>query len=379
MKKPIAKPLRFSVDRKSGRPFVRQLMDAIREAIECGYYRDGDVLPSLDDLSESAGVSIIVPREAISRLSEEGLVIPRRGVGSLVNVPTRKTPLGHVVVVTSEISDNFTVATVSGILRRELVKSGYMVSQVSVVGGPGVKPDFSQLDAILLGPASLVVLLTSRWEIAKHVGKTAVPMVVVESESFDGPSVIGRLRAEKCPIEDFVAHCVRAHVKSVVEVTFDRKCPMVVGALRAAGLSAREWHFVPCKNENPGYSAVEKRMFDAIYSLCASGKKLPDVFFFDDDIAARGALTAFLAAGVRIPDDARFAAITAYGRQPVFRLPLTRIEFHPERCGQNCAAYLLDLLRGDANAVCPLASAKYVIGGTFPENTALDDSSEYSI
>lgn len=370
MKKPISKPLRFTIDRKGDRPYVLQLTEAIRGAIECGYYRDGDVLPSLDELSESAGVSIIVPREAVARLAEEGLVIPRRGVGSIVNAPRRNARQGHVLLVTSEISDNFTVASVCGVLRQELVKAGYIVSQVSVVGDPSGRADFSQLDAVLAGTVSLVVLMTDRWEIAKHVDKAGIPMIVTAGEKSSGKNIVGRFGHGIVPVEDFIAHCIRARIGDIVEITFDKAAPVVVDALRAKGIRARERHFPLCANDHPEYSSVEKRMFDAVVSLCRTGKKLPDLFFFGDDVAARGAMTAFLTMGVKVPEDVRVVARTAYGRQPVFGLPLTRIEANPEKIGRSSAAYVLDLLKGNREAVSPCVAEAYVIGETFPSPCA---------
>ena len=370
MKKPSSKPLRFTIDRKGDRSYVLQLTEAIRSAIECGYYRDGDVLPSLDELSESVGVSIIVPREAVARLAEEGLVIPRRGVGSIVNVPRQNARQGHVLLVTSEISDNFTVASVCGVLRQELVKAGYIVSQVSVIGDPSGRADFSQLDAVLAGAVSLVVLMTGRWEIARHVDKTGIPMIVTAGEKSSGKNIVGRFGQGVVPVGDFVAHCVRAGIEDVVEVTFDKAASVVVDALRTRGVRAREWHFPPCANEHPEYSSVEKRMFDAIVSLCRSGKRLPDLFFFGDDIAARGAMTAFLTKGVRVPKDVKVVARTAYGRQPVFGLSLTRIESNPKKVGQSCAAYVLDVLKGNRVAVSPCVAETYVLGKTFPDPCA---------
>ena len=96
------KPLPFKLDRASPNSFKRQLVEGLREAIRISYYRAGDSLPSLSQAVGELGVSDIVVRGAYRTLSAEGLVVSRKGLGSVVR-PSR-TPVwrGHVLCVTTD-------------------------------------------------------------------------------------------------------------------------------------------------------------------------------------------------------------------------------------------------------------------------------------
>ena len=64
--------------------FADQAYAILFQKIVTGEYREGDKLPSENEMSVSFGVSRPVVREALERLRVEGLVASRRGVGSIV-------------------------------------------------------------------------------------------------------------------------------------------------------------------------------------------------------------------------------------------------------------------------------------------------------
>lgn len=68
---------------KRGR-FADQAYTYLFHKIVTGEYREGDMLPSENEMSVMFGVSRPVVREALERLRAEGLVASRRGLGSIV-------------------------------------------------------------------------------------------------------------------------------------------------------------------------------------------------------------------------------------------------------------------------------------------------------
>jgi len=368
VKKPTAKPLRFKVDRRSSRSFIWQLADAIRRAIQSGYYQDGDVLPTFYDLAETSGVSIIVPREAIAILAKERLVVPRRGIGSVVNAPKGAGRLGHVVIVTGEVVDNYYNAVVCSMISRELVKAGYAVSRVSVPTLEDGVRDWMQLDAILRTPVSLVVDVGACAGIGQHILAAGVPTVLEACDAADGPLVVGRLACARLkPVEDFIAHCRRAGVRDVCEVTFANFNPKVAVRLRAAGVSAHEWHQKLPGVAMTGSECVERWMYEEMRRRIRSRKKLSEVYFFNDDYAARGALMAFIAEGVRIPEDVKVVSWTVCGNRPVLPLSLTSLESDARLVGTGYAQYILRILGGERLPVSPVGPEhRYVVGESFP-------------
>jgi DNA-binding transcriptional regulator YhcF (GntR family) len=72
------------IDRASGAPLGTQLVERIRAAIGAGRLGDGDRLPSVRELADSAGVNVNTVRAAYARLESEGLVQSEHGRGTFV-------------------------------------------------------------------------------------------------------------------------------------------------------------------------------------------------------------------------------------------------------------------------------------------------------
>lgn len=69
----------------------QQVARNIRNAIEAGVMRDGEVLPSTRELAEQWGVSVFTISEAMKLLSEEGLVISKSRSKRVVHKPDQKS------------------------------------------------------------------------------------------------------------------------------------------------------------------------------------------------------------------------------------------------------------------------------------------------
>ena len=124
--------LPFQIDRNSRLSLTRQLVDGFRRAIAEGRYAEGDLLPSLAEITAATGVCPVVVRSAIRRLAAEGIVNPRPGYGTVVLEAKTARWKGHVAILTAEISDNYTNAQLAGRIAGILVKSGYLVTKVAV-------------------------------------------------------------------------------------------------------------------------------------------------------------------------------------------------------------------------------------------------------
>lgn len=65
-------------------PLYYQLENILREKLKSGEYRPGDHFPTEDQLVQSYQVSRITVRQALASLEKDGLIIRKRGKGSLV-------------------------------------------------------------------------------------------------------------------------------------------------------------------------------------------------------------------------------------------------------------------------------------------------------
>ena len=79
--------------------FADQAYAFLFHKIVTGEYREGEMLPSENDMSVMFGVSRPVVREALERLRAEGMVASRRGLGSFVQ---RRTAVAGLSGLTAE-------------------------------------------------------------------------------------------------------------------------------------------------------------------------------------------------------------------------------------------------------------------------------------
>ena len=122
--------LSFEIDRLSGDSLTDQVADSLRRAIVGGQYPIGSTLPTLAEMASGLCVSLNVVRRAIDRLSKEGLLAARRGVGCVVKPNGTKLSLGRIVVLSPNIESYYS-NMLTGRLREALSKLGYFVSMVS--------------------------------------------------------------------------------------------------------------------------------------------------------------------------------------------------------------------------------------------------------
>jgi GntR family transcriptional regulator len=73
-----------STYRQSSSPMYAQVADAMRERIVKGQWAIGDKIPTLPELVEEFAVAVVTVRQAVQLLRNEGLLIPRQGLGTFV-------------------------------------------------------------------------------------------------------------------------------------------------------------------------------------------------------------------------------------------------------------------------------------------------------
>lgn len=74
-------------------PLYRRISNDLRQQILEGRVRPGARLPSEIDLASQYGVSSITSRRALQELADDGLVVRRPGIGTLVLDRTRRPPV----------------------------------------------------------------------------------------------------------------------------------------------------------------------------------------------------------------------------------------------------------------------------------------------
>ena len=81
--------LPFTVALRTGEPVYEQVVYAVRRAVVTGQLRAGDAFPSVRDLSQALKINPNTAHRIVALLVDEGLLIVRPGVGTLVSDPAR--------------------------------------------------------------------------------------------------------------------------------------------------------------------------------------------------------------------------------------------------------------------------------------------------
>ena len=84
---------RHKLVRMGAAPLYAQVASLLRHRIEAGEWREGDCLPPIDRLMDEFSVGRVTVRDAIKRLSADGLLSPQRGRGTLVTGSVARRPL----------------------------------------------------------------------------------------------------------------------------------------------------------------------------------------------------------------------------------------------------------------------------------------------
>lgn len=82
----------FRLDRKSGVPAYRQLVDQVRQALRLGLLRPGDQLPTVRDVVKQIAINPNTVHRVYRDLEQQGLTEGRPGSGTFIKRSLSKVP-----------------------------------------------------------------------------------------------------------------------------------------------------------------------------------------------------------------------------------------------------------------------------------------------
>ena len=340
--------LPFGVSRSNRATLVEQVVGGLRQCILSGFYKAGDILPTTRDLAEMLGVSRIVTRAAVRELTKAGLINPKPSIGCVVLGRDGRLWRGNVLFVQRSSGRTYYVNVFTATLRASLAKAGWLFTQVTATPDSCGRTDVSELELHLTHPVTLAVVMFDNPDAERFLSRSGVPFVTLgNTEKRRRKGCVGHVRYDRAAAsEELAAAAVAAGVKKSWQVGME-DFDDVGAALKKAGVAVKRFNFPPMPGgRNP--EAVSFSVRDAFAALPRSA--LPDMIYFSDDHACTGALAAFAAAGVRIPDDVRIATWSNRGNGPVFSKTLARLEIDPEGDAEKFSDALLAYLEGRPGA-----------------------------
>jgi len=84
--------IQFRLDRKSGVPAYRQVVDQVRQSLRLGLLRPGDQLPTVRDVVKQIAINPNTVHRAYRDLEAQGLTEGRPGSGTFVRRSLSKVP-----------------------------------------------------------------------------------------------------------------------------------------------------------------------------------------------------------------------------------------------------------------------------------------------
>src|ERR1700722_1174415 len=82
----------FRLDRKSGVPAYRQVVDQVRQAVQLGTLRPGDQLPTVRDVVKQIAINPNTVHRAYRELETSGVTEGRQGVGTFIGPGVPEVP-----------------------------------------------------------------------------------------------------------------------------------------------------------------------------------------------------------------------------------------------------------------------------------------------
>ena len=105
--------IQFRLDRHSGLPVYRQIIDQVRQALRLGILRPGDQLPTVRDVVEQIAINPNTVHRAYRELEAQGLIEGQAGRGTFVRRSLPSVP-EHQVALQRRLVGWFEAARAAG-------------------------------------------------------------------------------------------------------------------------------------------------------------------------------------------------------------------------------------------------------------------------
>ena len=285
-------------------------------------------------------------KAAIRQIAEDGLVMSRPRIGTVVRDAGAKRWRGHVVFVCPEGDENYAQTVLAGALRDRLAEAGYLFSQICLPQTSRGHYDFARLDAALVQSVDFIVTMFARAHILSRLSEQTVPFAVFgEYKKVPASAVGGTWLNFNIAMPDFAAYCKSHGVKEVVQVYCWPTMGDATSALRKVGVNVRKMH-VEVDEANGTLIGVKRAGMETFGKLAKANRLSRDaVYLFTDDYLADGALMALACAGLKAPEDIRLATFANKRLGPLYPRELTRMEFDASHAGEVLADAVLKYLK----------------------------------
>ncbi len=328
-----------------------QVEQHIRKAILKGRWTPGQKLPTERELQSKLGVSQRTVREALIRISEDGLIERKQGAGTFV---AQKPKVGTVAILANIDS----LASKVGYYYRNIVEfakehikeSGFR--PVLSVGHGDTPEEFSSsihlFDKSIARDTVGVLSSLDAGPLEQKLEKMGIPAVSI---------VAAKPTRKHCVVLDYKAMVVKGarllREKGFSEFALfynDAPVESIEEGLRIQEIIRKELIDAGIGLDNVQFVAVPwsrnlEQAYDTFKRFWEQSNH-PRAVFFIDDGTCEAALQAILELGIKVPQDLAIITQANTGRAFHFPVSLTRIEFDPKQAVRLAWQMLEKLISG---------------------------------
>ena len=342
--KPASSPLPFALNRRLRTPLATQLAENLRNAILSGYYKEGDILPSYKQLAGELGVSLRIPREAMSDLVVRGMVNPRPRIGCEVLPQKTKSWKGRIhVIAPGDTFVTYFAAILFERFRQVMTGEGWLVDLITFSRTENGKSDFAMLDDALTRKCDFALLIYPTAATIRHIKKSKIRYICFGSDSSERANDTSI--SMESAMEDVIRQIRRRRIRKVTLVEYT-PVPEIHGKLHKAGIAFKSLT-VPWMTGIGYLERISRRGYELTRRLLAKRKgKSSELIFFTDDFVARGGLCALLESGLKVPADVNVITFANKGFSPFFPTKLAKVEADPFDLANRIADEVLRRIAG---------------------------------
>ena len=343
---------------------VDALCNFLKEEITFNRLKGGEKLPTINEMCKATGMTFAQARRVTECLAREGYVASRPHSGTVVLSRGDNVLRGRVLfIMPNEDVGRYHPSQLIDIVGRKMTAAGYSFSCASFSNDAHDKLAF--LKSELLRATDLVIAVRASPQVQKILAGSGVKHFFVygdKPESDDHPWI--RFSPEDA-ISQFAEHCRRAGVKYVAQVRFEGGEPLdAQPALAERGINCSWITFSRNKKGWGLFDGIVHCGYEAFASMPRSN--FPELLLFWNSFFMQGAIMAFLARGINVPEDVRIVTLSNVGIGPVYIKPFTRFEIDPVGAGEKIADFALAVLAKGRVPSPPQIAPQYVFGATFP-------------
>lgn len=335
----------FALDRLAPDGLVDQLAASIRQAIESGELKAGVVLPGYREMSERLGVSLRVPREAVGRLVQEGILCARRGFGTVVCGKSGESRPKRVLILHQETDGSYYLNRLFETVCRHL-------SQEGITAIREVVPYLARGEKAICGVRNLLgrehfdcaLVMLYEDDYFALLRQFGIPYVASALRPFRYPGAAGLiLNSLRTAARDFAVDCQKKKVRRVLQVSYIFDVLNLEEVFRSTGIAVETLR-IPVKSWEADHAVLtQKRTLEIL------GKRLdrgdwPDVVFLCDDLVARAGLLAFYERNIRFPEDIGLVVWSNKGNDVLSFKRLTAMEMdvpgEADRLAEECLRFV---------------------------------------